>query len=143
MLTILKQSDINPEYLSDESRLQGRADSISFPENAADVRDVVSWLARSAVPFTVQGARTGITGGAVPEGGRILNLSKMDSIIGMAYDQSADAFTSTVEPGLTLEALQNHAQRKDFGDGLGDESSRGAFERFRNAGKYYFPPDAT
>jgi D-lactate dehydrogenase (cytochrome) len=143
MITILKEEDISPEYLSDESRLQGRADSISFPEHAADLRDLVARLAQSAVPFTVQGARTGITGGAVPEGGRILNLSRMNRITAMAHDETTDGFTVTVEPGLTLEALQNHLARKDFGADLADAASQRAFERFRNGGKFFFPPDPT
>ena len=42
--------------------------------------------ARRGVPVTIQGARTGITAGAVPEGGHILNLSRMNAITGLRRD---------------------------------------------------------
>jgi D-lactate dehydrogenase (cytochrome) len=143
MTIIIPQQDISPEYLTDESRYAGRADSLSFPESAADLVETVGRLAASAVPFTVQGARTGITGGAVPEGGHILNLSRLTRITGFGFDEAAGTFTVTAEPGLTLAALQDHLRRKDFGADLEDAASQRAFERFRNAGRFFFAPDPT
>ena len=64
------------EYLQDESRLRGAADEIAFPETEEDVCALLA----SGTPVTLQGARTGITGGAVPMFGRIINLSNMNSI---------------------------------------------------------------
>ncbi|MBN2352031.1 MAG: FAD-binding oxidoreductase [Spirochaetales bacterium] len=143
MVTIIPQKDISPEYLTDESRYQGRADSLSFPETEAELVETVGRLAASAVPFTVQGARTGITGGAVPEGGHILNLSRMKRITGFACDETAGRFSISIEPGLTLAELGGHLRRKDFGPGLAAPASQRAFERFRNSGRHFFPPDPT
>ncbi len=143
MVAIIPKKDIGPEYLTDESRYLGHADSISFPSDAAELVETVGLLAASAVPFTVQGARTGITGGAVPEGGHILNLSRLTRIAGFAYDEAAGRFSITVEPGLTLAALGDHLRRKDFGADLSDPASQRAFERFRNSGRFFFPPDPT
>jgi D-lactate dehydrogenase (cytochrome) len=143
MKTITAAEGISPEYLSDESRFTGAADAISFPEDSAELVDLVGRLARGAAPFTVQGARTGITGGAVSEGGHIVNLSKMNRITGLGWNEAADSFSITVEPGLALADLHNHLARRDFGAGFIDPASERAFERFRNEGKFFFPPDPT
>ena len=64
------------ETLQDESRLRGAADEIAFPETEEDVCALLG----GDTPLTLQGARTGITGGAVPMSGKIINFSKMNSI---------------------------------------------------------------
>ena len=61
-----KITNININYLSDESRLTGDADWITFCESTYDIKEAVSEACRKGLLITVQGARTGITGGAVP-----------------------------------------------------------------------------
>jgi len=58
--------DRHRDYLKDESRSRGFAESISFPTSEAQVQAIVKTLAATQTPITVQGSRTGITGGAVP-----------------------------------------------------------------------------
>ncbi|HXK61963.1 MAG TPA: FAD-binding oxidoreductase, partial [Acidobacteriota bacterium] len=110
-----------PEYLSDESRQIGSADSISFPESADELRDHLRYAAVRHQAVTVQGARTGITAGAVPEGGHILNLSRMKNIL--SFEENT-APRITVQPGLTLTELR-WAIHEETG------------------GKWFFPPDPT
>lgn len=86
------------EYLSDESRRIGSADSISFPTTEADVIAIIK--GSQGIPITVQGARTGIVAGAVPEGGLIVNLSRMNAI-GEVSDGRI-----TVQPGALLSDLR-------------------------------------
>ena len=64
------------EYLSDESKLTGWADAIAFPENEEELIAVLK--ENAGKPVTIQGAKTGLAGGAVPEGGLVLNLSRMN-----------------------------------------------------------------
>ena len=61
-----KINQFNRNYLSDESRLEGDADFIVFCENISDIKDAVKEAASRGFGITLQGARTGITGGAVP-----------------------------------------------------------------------------
>ena len=68
------------DYLRDESRRTGRADRIAFPRAEAEVLGALAEARAGQLPVTTQGARTGIAGGAVPEGGLVLNLSHMDKI---------------------------------------------------------------
>ena len=88
------------DYLRDESRRVGRADLIAFPRSEADVLAALAEARAAQTPLTTQGARTGVTGGAVPEGGLILNLAHMDQIL------SAENGELRVQPGATLDAIR-------------------------------------
>ena len=87
------------DFLRDESRRTGSADRIAFPRTEADVMAALAEARRLQLPVTVQGARTGVTGGAVPDGGLVLNLSKMTAI-------RPDGDTLVVQPGATLDAIR-------------------------------------
>lgn len=132
-----------PDYLRDESRRSGRADTISFPLTEDDVRHVLSHAGAGGVTVTTQGARTGITGGAVPDGGHILNMGRMNRITGLKYDPQGDAFYVTVQPGVVLSELRKalHARQFDITDWA--PSAREALNRFVDAGRFFFPPDPT
>jgi D-lactate dehydrogenase (cytochrome) len=106
------------EYLRDESHYTGWAESISFPASEQEAREHLAEARASGKLVTVQGARTGITGGAVPEGGHILNLSKMRRVVSARQD------LVSVEPGLALSELR-------------------AAVREHTAGRFFFPPDPT
>ena len=88
------------DYLRDESRRTGSADRIAFPRTETGVLEALAAARAEKMPVTVQGARTGVTGGAVPEGGLILNLSKMDRIFPL------EGGTLRVQPGATLAAIR-------------------------------------
>ena len=88
------------EYLRDESRRAGYAEQIVFAGSEEDIRLAL----RSGTQITVQGARTGIAAGAVPEGGLILNLSRMDCI------GEVDSDCITVQPGALLSDIRQKAE---------------------------------
>lgn len=110
-------NDSHVEYLHDESRLRGSADTIAFPDNEKAVRSVVSAVNAEGGSITVQGARTGIAGGAVPRGGCILNLSRLTGLGSSIIDESA----LMVEAGVALSEIRLAAADK----------------------KLFFPPDPT
>lgn len=88
------------EYLRDESRRSGTAEQIVLAKNEEDVRIAL----RSGSEVTVQGARTGIAAGAVPEGGLILNLSRMKLIGEVEGDRI------TVQPGTLLSEIREKVE---------------------------------
>jgi len=94
------------DYLRDESRRVGSADSISFPTSEAEVVEIVKAVRAQGGMITTQGARTGIVAGAVPQGGHILNLSRMNRI-GEVRDASI-----TVEPGAILDNIREAIENK-------------------------------
>lgn len=88
------------EFLRDESRRGGWAEAAVMAHTADEVREALADAAARGWPVTIQGARTGITAGAVPEGGLILNCSRMNAI-GDVRDGSV-----VVEPGAVLSDLR-------------------------------------
>ena len=103
-----------PDYLRDESRRTGHADWIAFPSSEEEARDVLAFAESRSVPVTVQGGRTGITAGAVPEGGVILNLSRMTRILGLRRDPATGNFVVRVQPGLVLDDLRKALHERRF-----------------------------
>lgn len=100
------------DYLRDESRRIGRADSVSFPASEAEVVEVVKAVRASGMPITVQGARTGIVAGAVPPGGHILNLSRMNAI--GEVREAEGKHVLTVQPGATLDDVRKSLEVTGF-----------------------------
>ncbi len=92
------------DYLRDESRKVGEAESISFPQTEIEVCDILRQMSEHSIVVTTQGARTGIVAGAVPQGGHVLNLSKMTDIAEVQH--SADCATVKVQPGVLLQDLR-------------------------------------
>jgi D-lactate dehydrogenase (cytochrome) len=117
-----------PDYLRDESRLVGTAESISFPESAEEVASILRTMHGSCTPVTVQGARTGITGGAVPQGGHVLNLSRMHRARGVARE--GKRWVVSLEPGFLIA---------DLGAALHARS----FPELAASPEQFLPPDPT
>jgi D-lactate dehydrogenase (cytochrome) len=130
------------DYLADESRSSGEAQSISFPETEEQVLLIVRKMAEASIPVTVQGSRTGISGGAVPYGGHILNLSKMNAITGLEINQ-AGCFCLKVQPGVMLSELNIALKRRRFDTNGWCERYREALHKLKALPPQFFPPDPT
>lgn len=135
------------EYLKDESRSVGEAQTVSFPTDEEQVRAILRQLHENATPVTVQGGRTGLAAGAVPHGGHVLNLSKMNHCLGMRV-QDADAasepsaaenpagqpaFFVSVQPGVVLSQLRKDLEDKNMATTGWDAQSLAAWKRFCDA----------
>lgn len=131
------------EYLRDESRARGSASSISFPTDEAGVRCVLRALASDPLaPITVQGARTGLAAGAIPQGGHVLNLMRMNRYLGLRRD-AAGVFHLRVQPGVVLSELRRHLHAKSLPAAGWDESSLRALEELYAGPEQFFPTDPT
>ena len=105
-------------YLSDESGLgPGKVDTVFLPTNEGQAADFLSEMSRRRIPVTISGGRTGIVGGAVPEGGALISLDHMDQIQGVRWDNQSQEWRVIVEPGIRLrdfqEAVAAKTLRKD------------------------------
>ncbi|HOC23221.1 MAG TPA: FAD-binding oxidoreductase [Anaerolineaceae bacterium] len=140
---ILSDPQIIQPYLSDESKVTGQAQSISFPECEAEIREVLLAVRQAHQTLTVQGARTGITGGAVPTGGHILNLSKLNRITGMAWDAERKCFLLSVQPGVQLNQLNKAIAEKSFDTTGWSAQAQSALRRFQQSGAWFLPADIT
>ena len=145
-MSIINFENITEEhsgYLRDESRKSGSADTISFPSSIKEISDIMSQMYKNKIKVTLQGARTGITGGAVPVGGHILSLSRMDKVMGMRFDDTKKCFILRVQPGLELLKLRGMLEKKEFDTQGWTNESLEALVSFKKPGKFFFPPDPT
>lgn len=131
------------DYLKDESRISGHADSISFPQTVEEISSVLHLIRNEEKSITIQGARTGITGGAVPHGGHILNLSRMNRILALCFDEDSDRFFMKVQPGLILSELRQKISGGHIDTTEWDNDSIDALKTLKRKGTYFFPPDPT
>lgn len=129
------------DFLRDESRRVGEAKSISFPQSAEDIQAVLRSLAESKTPCTVQGARTGITAGAVPAGGHILNLSRYKGFTSIRFDGTR-VFLG-VRSGTLLSEIRSACDRFDDDLLCLPEPYSAVLQGIRDAGSWFLPPDPT
>lgn len=67
-------------YLIDASGFQGSADRAFAPESEAALAGILREAASGAIPVTIAGAGTGLTGGRVPQGGWVVSLERLNRI---------------------------------------------------------------
>lgn len=93
-------------FLRDESRRSGRAEWLALPATAGEIAAVLAHARSNRIPVTLQGARTGITAGAVPDGGIVLALDRMKRIASAPPDPATGAPRLAAEPGATLAEIR-------------------------------------
>ena len=134
-------------YLDDESHsFDGRTEKIYFPSTEQDIATILRNASETGTPVTVQGARTGLTGGAVPLGGITINLERMNSLLYMNYDSEHDIFSIGAEAGVLLEDLVKAVLTKDLADleGKGSPEQQESLKKFLADGRdFTFPVDPT
>ncbi len=79
---------------------------VVYPAGPEAVRAVVVWAARHGLPVTPRGAGTGLSGGAVPSGGVLLVLTRLDRVL------QIDPLNrlARVEPGVVNLELSEAAE---------------------------------
>jgi D-lactate dehydrogenase (cytochrome) len=97
------QLDEIQNYLSDASNMQGgHAVKLFVPESVEEIAAIVSDANESRTPVTISGARTGTVGGAIPFGGLVISMERLNKIVGI----DKQAKTAVVQPGVILADLQ-------------------------------------
>ncbi len=144
----MPQGLINPmaeeyhEYLKDETRSLGRAESISFPGNEQEVVRIMQQMHRQKCPVTLQGGRTGLAAGAVPQGGHVMNLTRMNRVLGMRRDEEGYYYLR-VQPGIPLSELRKKIEQKSLWQASWSEASKDAYDAFSKGPEQFFSPDPT
>ncbi len=114
-------------YLHDESRMKGETEALYFPESFDELVSLVRELAKEEEKFTISSGRTGITGGAVPQGGVLISLEKMDNILGIEQNEETSRMHLRVQAGVTLNSINDFISKY----------------KFINGKEYLFPVDPT
>jgi FAD/FMN-containing dehydrogenase len=85
--------------------------AIALPASVEEVQEIVRWAAAEGVGIVPSGGRTGLSGGAVAANDElVVSMERMNRVL--EYDPVDRILT--VQPGLTLEALQRAAMEHDL-----------------------------
>ncbi|MFA7342321.1 MAG: FAD-binding oxidoreductase [Candidatus Methanomethylophilaceae archaeon] len=125
-------------FLTDESKLSGHAKEIYFPSDESQLATLLRHLNRTGGHATISGMRTGVVGGAVPQGGSVICMENMDSLIGLGKDQQG--YFVRVQPNMTLRSLQRILRQRysslpALQPGVGEEMDA--------QGPFFYPVDPT
>ncbi|MDO5134398.1 MAG: FAD-binding oxidoreductase, partial [Eubacteriales bacterium] len=155
---ILPMGEEYVDYLHDESRQTGQADSISFPKSEEEVCEIMRVMHARENDVTIQGSLTGLAAAAVPDGGHILSMRKMNRVLGMRigkegakrdprcryrHDPEREAVYVRVQPGLTLNEFREYLRTRQMPNEGWDEASMETYQAFLQMPEQYFPPDPT
>ena len=146
MADVLPMGEEYEGFCRDESRTQGTASSISFPTTEGEVRALMRRMAAAGTPVTVQGARTGLAAGAVPRGGHVMSLSRMDRVLGMRSDRDAEGrarYYVRAQPGVVLANLRKYLADKSMPTAGWGKGDRKAWEELCAGPAQIFPTDPT
>ena len=105
-------------YLTDASNMPGgHAEKLFLPETEAEIAEIMREANEKRIRVTVSGARTGTVGGAVPFGGWVVSIEKLNKIKSIDKEN----LRGIVEPGVIL----------------------GDFQKAVEAEGLFYPPDPT
>jgi D-lactate dehydrogenase (cytochrome) len=108
-MQVKTQRDELENYLIDASNMPGGySDKLFIPENTAEIAEILKDANEKRIPVTVSGARTGTVGGAIPFGGWVISLEKLNKI-----KKINDEF-AVVESGVILTDLQKTVEARNF-----------------------------
>ena len=93
-----------PQEIEDASGYKGQAEQTFTPTTEGELIEILRTATREAIPITISGAKTGLTGGGVPQGGWAVSLEKFQRLEISAGHAIAGA-------GVSLETLQAAASR--------------------------------
>jgi len=104
-------------YLTDASNYRSGAEKLYIPENKDELQELIKELYKENIPFTISGARTGLTGSACPDDGVIISLEKLNEII-LCNDKNKsidkDSKIVSVGAGVIHKDLDNYLHELDL-----------------------------
>ncbi len=100
MIFKFDQSEIQ-DYLNDAANFKGECEGVYFPESADDIVKLVKSANSNKKKITVCGARTGLTGGSVPQDGLVISTEKLNKILKIDPEEKI----AVVQPGVFLSEL--------------------------------------
>lgn len=125
---VIAEGPVVREALSDGTAnrgLVGSADALAEPETTEEVAAVLAYCYENEIPVVTRGGGTGLAGGAVPRGGVVLSLARMNRI------RSIDPglWRMEVEAGVTTATVHRIALENGLlfppDPGAGEQSTIG------------------
>ena len=131
-----------PSYLVDESKISGgRAEWLFFPTNEREIATIIRKMKEEKHQITISAARTGIVGSAVPFGGSVISLEKMDKVIGIGLDNDEKRWFVRVQPAISLNDINDFVKGKKFILSQSIPEEKNYVQQFCEDCTYYYPVD--
>ncbi|MHA1352759.1 MAG: FAD-binding oxidoreductase [Candidatus Heimdallarchaeaceae archaeon] len=132
-------------YLIDESKMEGgKTDLLFFPKSEDEVASIISDLYEKRIPFTIQGGRTGIVGGAIPLTGALITFDLMNNILDLGFDEQRKKWFVKLQPGVTLDELNSFLKYKEVNKLMNYNENSNLLKSFLNLqNRIYYPVDPT
>src|SRR5215207_3433937 len=110
-MQVKTQADELQNYLTDASNMPGGfADKLFIPENAEEITAILKEAGEKRIPVTISGARTGTVGGAIPFGGYVISLERLNKI----EEINKDALYAVVQSGVILKDFQKQTEAENL-----------------------------
>ena len=108
-VSVLDAGDAGPRYCRDWGDAFGEPSPVVRPRSPEALAEVVARLSRAGVRMVPQGGMSGLVGGGAPLAGEVVVSTELLRDI-----ECVDAFngTMTVQAGVTLQAVQEAAERQ-------------------------------
>ncbi len=74
------------KYLRDRSSLKGHAKNVILPNDETELREGIRYSSKGNTKVTISGTRMGAQGGAVPCGGDVISMERLNGVIGAGSD---------------------------------------------------------
>ncbi|OLS32283.1 MAG: putative FAD-linked oxidoreductase [Candidatus Heimdallarchaeota archaeon AB_125] len=133
-----------PSYLVDESKISGGyAEYLFFPNTEEEIASLICKMREEELMITISAARTGIVGSAVPFGGAVLSLERMDSVIGLGYDDEAERWFLRVQPAISLNEINHIVKLRKLELHQSIPEEKNWIEKFETEKTHYYPVDPT
>ena len=108
---IITKDHIPQSHLTDGLKSHyGQAEILVYPKTTDEVAQLVKYANQNNLKITTRGAGTNLVGSTIPNGGMIIDLSLMNTIIEL--DKST--FTVTVQSGILLQDLQQFVEKQNL-----------------------------
>jgi D-lactate dehydrogenase (cytochrome) len=106
-MIIKTEKDFIQNYLTDASNYKSEnCDAVYFPISSEEVCEILTKCNSEKIPVTVSGAGTGLVGGRVPNGGIVISLEKLNSIL--RIDEKLK--TCRTQAGVFLSQIQDRCK---------------------------------
>lgn len=95
-------------YSTDASRIKGKTELVIWPRSIEDLQKICQISARHNITVTPRGAGCNLVGGAVPLNSIVVDMSKMNRVIGVTNEYAY------VESGVVVDNLNKMLKERKF-----------------------------
>ena len=129
-----------PSYLVDESKISGgHANWLFFPKTESDFVTIFDKMRRDNHQITISAARTGIVGSAIPFGGAVVSLERMNKLFGLGFDEEVGKWFLRIQPSLSLNQINEIVKLKKLEDHHSIPPEKNWVEKFKENCTHYYP----